>query len=85
MANNTSEALLDILQPRPQLITGISDNTLSLIVPVVTHWLTAAIYETFERFGLFQKYRIHTSDEELAKNTVSRLECLRGVLLVQVR
>jgi len=84
MANNTSEALLSIIRPRPPLIRGISDNTLSLIVPVITHWLTAAIYETFERLGLFQQYRIHTSDEELAKNTVSRLECLRGVLLVQV-
>ncbi|KAF4506944.1 hypothetical protein G6O67_005627 [Ophiocordyceps sinensis] len=65
------------------LIAGISDSTLSLIVPVVVHWLTAAVYELFQRFNLFQQYRIHTSNEEGARNTISRLECLRGVLVVQ--
>lgn len=81
----SSVAFQDVLRPRPPLIPGISDYSLSLMVPVVTHWLTAAVYEIFERFGLFQEYRIHTREEEMAKNTVSRLECLRGVLLVQVR
>ena len=78
-------AFQDVLRPRPPLIPGISDYSLSLIVPVVAHWLTAAVYEIFQRFKLFQKYRIHTSEEEMAKNTISRLECLRGVILVQVR
>lgn len=84
MADKSSVVLQDVLRPKPPLISGISDYTLSLIVPVVAHWLTAAIYETFQRFGLFQKYRIHTSEEERAKNTIGRVECLRGVLLVQV-
>lgn len=81
----------DVLGPKPPLmaakplIAGISDSTLSLIVPVVVHWLTAAVYELFQRFNLFQQYRIHTSNEERARNTISRLECLRGVLVVQVR
>lgn len=79
-----SVALQDVLRPRPPLISGISDHDLSLVVPVVAHWLTAAVYEIFHLFNIFQRYKIHTSEEELAKNTVSRLECLRGVLLVQV-
>ncbi|QUC21813.1 uncharacterized protein UV8b_06054 [Ustilaginoidea virens] len=36
--------------PPPQkhtLINGVSDYTLSLIVPVVTHWLTAAVVGAF--------------------------------------
>lgn len=85
VADKGSMAFHDVLRPRSPLISGISDYGLSLMVPVVVHWLTAAIYETFQRFEHFQRYRIHTSEEELAKNTISRLECLRGVLLVQVR
>lgn len=85
MIEQSSVAFQDVLRPRPPLISGISDHSLSLVIPVVAHWLTAAVYEVFQRFELFQEYRIHTSEEETAKNTVSRLECLRGVLLVQVR
>lgn len=73
--------------PPPQkhtLINGVSDYTLSLIVPVVTHWLTAAVYEVFERYQLFYQYKIHTSAEEKTKNTITRMECLRGVILVQI-
>lgn len=81
----SSVTFQDALRPKPPLISGISDYSLSLVVPVVTHWLTAAIYEIIHRCGLFQEYKIHTSEEEMAKNTVSRLECLHGVLLVQVR
>ncbi|KAL8764587.1 MAG: hypothetical protein Q9194_006960 [Teloschistes cf. exilis] len=80
----THTASEDVLHPLPPLISGISDYTLSLIIPVVVHWTTAAIYEIFQHYGIFEKYRIHTSDEEKAKNPISRLECLRGVLLVQV-
>lgn len=85
MVEKSSAALNDVLRPKPPLISGISDYCLSLMVPVIAHWLTAAVYEIFQRFELFQEYRIHTSEEEMAKNTISRLECLRGVLLVQVR
>lgn len=85
MIEKSFEASQDVLHPRPPLISGISDYSLSLVIPVVAHWLTAAVYEIFQRFELFQEYRIHTSEEEMAKNTISRLECLRGVLLVQVR
>lgn len=85
MVEKSSTALHDVLRPKLPLISGISDYSLSLIVPIVVHWLTAAIYEIFERFELFRECRIHTSEEEMAKNTISRLECLRGVLLVQVR
>lgn len=84
MLEKGSMALQDVLHPKPALVPGISDYSLSMIVPVVAHWLTSAVYEIFHRFELFQEYRIHTSEEELAKNTIGRLECLRGVLLVQV-
>ncbi|PFH62479.1 hypothetical protein XA68_13381 [Ophiocordyceps unilateralis] len=73
-----------VLRPKPPLIPWISDYNLSLIVPVVTHWTTAALYGLIERFELFQEYRIHTRDEERVKNRISRRKCLRGVILVQL-
>ncbi|RDA86142.1 hypothetical protein CP532_3029 [Ophiocordyceps camponoti-leonardi (nom. inval.)] len=73
-----------VLRPKPPLIPGISDHCLSLLVPVVTHWTTAAFYGIIERFDLLQGCRIHSREEEKMKNSVSRLECLRGVVLVQV-
>jgi sphinganine C4-monooxygenase len=73
-----------VLGAKPPLIEGVSDYTLSLVIPIVTHWLTSAFYEVLERFNLLQKYKIHSNAEETAKNPISRVECLRGVLLVQV-
>ncbi|KAL8801947.1 MAG: hypothetical protein Q9182_004128 [Xanthomendoza sp. 2 TL-2023] len=81
---NTHAFPEDVLCPRPPLVSGISDYTLSLIIPIVVHWSTAAVYEIFLHYGIFEKFRIHTSEEEKAKNTISKLECLRGVLLVQI-
>jgi len=69
---------------KPPLYPGVSDYTLSLIVPIAVHWFTAGIYEIIQYFELLQKYRIHTSEEERARNRPSRLECLRGVILVQI-
>ncbi|RDA94613.1 hypothetical protein CP533_2445 [Ophiocordyceps camponoti-saundersi (nom. inval.)] len=77
-------AFQTILRPKPPLIPGVSDHYLSLIVPVITHWATAAFYVFIERFELLQKCRIHSREEEKMKNSVSRLECLRGVILVQI-
>ncbi|PHH67623.1 hypothetical protein CDD82_1268 [Ophiocordyceps australis] len=70
--------------PRASLVPGVSDQTLSLAAPVVAHWLTSAFYEIIHRFGFFEKYRIHSSQEEGKKNVVGRLECLRGVLTIQI-
>lgn len=73
-----------VLGEKPPLIEGISDYTLSLVIPIVTHWVTSAFYEVLERFNLLQKYKLHSNAEETARNPISRVECLRGVLLVQV-
>ena len=85
LREKSSLAFEDVFRPKPPLTPWISDYNLSLLVPIVSHWLTAAFYEILERFDLLQQYKIHTNEEEMAKNTISRLECLRGVLLVQVR
>ncbi|WPA95409.1 uncharacterized protein RHO25_000008 [Cercospora beticola] len=71
--------------PRPivPLLDGISDYHLSLVVPIIVHWLTAGIYEAFRQFGIFKRYEIHTFDEEQVWNKVNRAECLRGVIGIQ--
>ncbi|KAI9856064.1 MAG: hypothetical protein M1813_009284 [Trichoglossum hirsutum] len=73
-----------ILRPVPSLVNGISDIHLSLIIAVVVYWATALIFQIIESAGFFQNYRMHTSAEELARNRVSRWECIRQVVLNQV-
>ncbi|KAL8965691.1 MAG: hypothetical protein Q9183_003732 [Haloplaca sp. 2 TL-2023] len=85
-APGTSPPFLnETLRPRPPLIASISDYNLSLLIPVIVHWFTAAVYEIFQQNGIFERYRIHSPEEETNKNTISRWQCLRGVLLVQSR
>ncbi|RCI16260.1 hypothetical protein L249_3181 [Ophiocordyceps polyrhachis-furcata BCC 54312] len=84
MTRPSLDSCQTILRPKPPLVPGISDHCLSLIVPVITHWATAAFYAIIDRFELLQACRIHSREEEKMKNSVSRQECLRGVIMVQV-
>lgn len=82
-ANGTSSSFSYISHPTPPLISGISDLHLSLVVPIATHWITSAFFELCEYLGLLQQYRLHTPAEELARNRVTRWECLRVTLQCQ--
>ncbi|MCJ1250031.1 hypothetical protein MMC30_007257 [Trapelia coarctata] len=66
------------------LSTHISDFALSLIIPLVVYWATSLVFHWIDTQDLFSEYRIHTSTEEKARNTASRLEVLRGVVVVQI-
>ncbi|KAL8310572.1 hypothetical protein RB597_010421 [Gaeumannomyces tritici] len=55
---------------------------LSIVVPLTVHWVVALVYETFDAFGLFQRYRLLQPDE-FSKNKVTKLEVVRGVLVNQ--
>ncbi|KAL8950434.1 MAG: hypothetical protein Q9222_003528 [Ikaeria aurantiellina] len=78
-ANVTSSFEPYTLRPLPPLIPWVSDLYLSLFIPIAVHWLTSAFFELCERTGWLEQYRLHTSEEELAKNRVTRLECLRAL------
>ncbi|KAL9055978.1 MAG: hypothetical protein Q9206_002923 [Seirophora lacunosa] len=77
--NATSSFKPYTLHPMPPLLPGISDQHLSLLLPTAVHWLTSGFFEICERTGWLGQYRLHTTAEELAKNRVTRWECLRGL------
>ena len=85
---NTSLNMLALpsytLEPAPPLVGFVSDTTLSLVVPLLVYWVTSLFFHWLETSGWLSEYRIHTSEEEKARNTVSRWQCLRRVLLIQV-
>lgn len=68
----------------PPLFSSISDPHLALILPILVHWLTSAFFEICERTGWLEEYRLHTTEEELSKNRVTRRECLRVTIQCQV-
>ena len=82
--NTTFTSYQQTIPRKPPLLSGISDLHLSLLIPVVVHWTTSAVFEICERTGWLQQYRLHTTTDELKKNRVTRLECFLGTLKCQV-
>ncbi|XP_023542395.1 sphinganine C4-monooxygenase 2-like isoform X2 [Cucurbita pepo subsp. pepo] len=57
-----------------------SDQMLGTFVPIVVYWLYSGIYILL---GSFENYRLHSKEDELEKNVVSKSTVVRGVLLQQ--
>lgn len=72
------------LMPQPDLISWCPDFWLSLIAPVVVYWVVSLIFHYLDVNDLFPEYRLHTPEEILKRNHVSRYEVARDVLLQQV-
>ena len=72
------------MRPVPPLFPLMSDLHLSLAVPVVIHWILSGLFPFMEAYGYCQKYRLHTSAEDEARNRCSRWECFRGVIINQI-
>ena len=88
MSNETSSSspLLPTYSLRPvtPLFSSISDLYLSLLVPNAVYWIASLTFYCFDEFGIFQQYRVHPAGEAAKRNTVSRWECLRGVVTNQI-
>lgn len=90
MASNTS-VIFDLpplpsytLTPREPLLAPISDNILSLILPIVAYWGLSMVYHLIDAYDLFPQYRLHTPAEVLKRNHVTRWHVVRDVVLQQV-
>lgn len=90
MASNTS-VVFDLpllpsytLTPREPLLAPISDNILSLILPIVAYWGLSMVYHLIDVYDLFPQYRLHTPAEVLKRNHVTRWHVVRDVVLQQV-
>ena len=71
--------------PRASFFSGISDHTLSIVAPVIAHWLFAGLFHLLDvaQFAFIERYRLHDSKEVAARNLVSRWEVVRAGLFQQ--
>lgn len=73
-----------LLRPREDLISGIPDGILAVLSPVVAYWVYSSVFHLIDVYQLAEKYRIHPSEEEQARNKVSLSEVLRDVAFQHV-
>lgn len=72
---------LSVLTQLPPLISPIPDTILILAAPVVTYWCMSMVFHFLDTYNLLSCYRLHTPDELLKRNHVSRGEVVRDVLV----
>lgn len=92
MAANTS-ALIDTslpplpeytLTPQEDFFPFISDFWANLFVPIVVYWVMSMLFHFIDTFDFFPQYRLHTPEEILKRNHVSRYEVLRDVIFQHI-
>ncbi|WPH03544.1 C4-hydroxylase [Acrodontium crateriforme] len=71
-------------RPLPPLLPWLSDQHLSLALPVIAYWVVSLIFHLIDEWDLFPQYRLHTPAEVLKRNHVSRWHVFRDVVLQQV-
>lgn len=72
--------------PAPQLLSSISDQGLALIAPIIAYWFYAFCFHKLDTAGWkwSEKFRIHPSEEEKARNIATPLQVFWGVVVQQV-
>ncbi|TGO57164.1 hypothetical protein BOTNAR_0207g00170 [Botryotinia narcissicola] len=68
------------LYPRPPMSSHISDFHLTLLLPVLTYWLTALFWSIISYCDIWSSYRIHTPAEIESLNRVTIPQILRSIL-----
>lgn len=72
------------LTPQSDLISWLPDFWLSLVAPVVVYWIVSLFFHYLDVNDLFPQYRLHTPEEILKRNHVSRYDVARDVIIQQV-
>lgn len=73
-----------LISPKLDLIAGIPDGLLALAAPVIAYWLYATFFHIVDVYELAEKYRIHPSEEEQARNKATLKDVLSDVALQHV-
>ena len=68
------------LYPRLPMSSHISDFHLTLLLPVLTYWLTALFWSIISYCDIWSSYRIHTPAELESRNRVTVPQVLRSIL-----
>lgn len=71
-------------EPRPPLLSFISDANLSLALPIIVYWAMGLFFQYLNDKDLFPQYRLHTPEELEKRNRCSLGEVLRAVFLQQI-
>ncbi|KAG9230846.1 sphinganine hydroxylase-like protein Sur2 [Amylocarpus encephaloides] len=77
--SSVSQAPTCTLHSQPSLLSGMSDHTLGAILPTLIYAVSSTIFYIFDELELFENCRIHPSKDELSRNRVTKLGCLKGV------
>lgn len=72
------------LEHLPPLISGVPDNVLLVILPVAAYWIVSIAFHICDVYDLWPQYRLHTPEELLKRNHVSRYEVVRDVVIQQI-
>ncbi|KAL8797645.1 MAG: hypothetical protein Q9182_007148 [Xanthomendoza sp. 2 TL-2023] len=69
--------------PRASLLPFLADHHLPYVVPALFYWVISFIFHYVDTRGLFSKYKLHTSAEDLTKNRASRKDVIKFALIQQ--
>ncbi|CUM64539.1 uncharacterized protein PRCAT00002145001 [Priceomyces carsonii] len=86
-SNVVSGALYEsplVITKRQDLISGIPDGILALIAPVMAYWTYSTFFHIIDVYELAEKYRIHPSEEEQARNKVTLANVVQDVILQHI-
>lgn len=72
------------LEIQPDLISWMPDFWMSLVAPVVVYWVLSLTFHAIDVYDVFPQYRLHTPEEILKRNRVSRYEVARDVIFQQI-
>lgn len=68
-----------ILTKEFDFLSFISDKNLGLLIFVVSFAILAAFWIWIDSLNIWTQYRLHSTEEMLKRNRITKLECLRGV------
>jgi sphinganine C4-monooxygenase len=68
------------------ILPFMTDKVTSLLVPIVAYWVFSLIWHAIDcaELPFFEKYRIHESEEVLARNRATVGEVIKAVVIQQV-
>ena len=72
------------LTPLPSLVPPIPDKVLTLLLPIAAYWILSMFFHWIDTKDYFSKYRLHTPEEVLKRNHVSRWEVVKEVIVQQI-
>jgi len=72
------------LKPLPPLISGVPDSIVLVILPIAAYWALSLFFHFLDVHDLLASYRLHTPEEVLKRNHVTRREVVRDVIVQQI-